>query len=79
MMLPNELIQNETEFKHACSYNGREAIRLLRWIQSQKKEQVFTTKNAEKIKEIIWFVENIESLINDIESENQALAPEMSL
>ncbi|EFU5167514.1 hypothetical protein HT819_003921 [Salmonella enterica] len=75
MMLPNELITNESDFKHSCSVYGKETVKILRYIQSQWKEQVFNEKNEPKYKALIYQVKNIETIINEIVSANVATAP----
>ncbi|EDR5805976.1 hypothetical protein ATY61_004612 [Salmonella enterica subsp. enterica serovar Saintpaul] len=75
MMLPNELITNESDFKHSCSVYGKETVKILRYIQSQWKEQVFNEKSEPKYKALIYQVKNIETIINEIVDANTATAP----
>ncbi|EJJ2366505.1 hypothetical protein NIR10_004637 [Salmonella enterica] len=75
MMLPSELIKDENEFKHSCSVYGKEAVKLLRYIQNQWKEQVFNEKSEQKQKALIYQVKNIDLVINEIADANTATAP----
>ncbi|HID4300472.1 TPA: hypothetical protein ACXEZB_004394 [Escherichia coli] len=76
MMLPNELIQNENDFKSAVSIHGKEVIKILLWIQKQKKEQVFAA-NAERKSDALWYeVRNLEKFINEIKDINEPTAPD---
>ncbi|EOG8337666.1 hypothetical protein ACLIX5_004464 [Salmonella enterica subsp. enterica serovar Bredeney] len=79
MMLPSELIKDETEFKHACSVYGKEAVKILAYIRDEWKEQVFTVKNEGKAKALIYHVQNIETLINTITDANLSTAPDQNL
>lgn len=75
MMLPNELIKNESEFKHSCSAYGKDTVKILLYIQQQWKDQVFTEKQESKQKALIYQVKNIDSIINEIVDANTATAP----
>ncbi|EBJ3044335.1 hypothetical protein GTR53_003637 [Salmonella enterica] len=75
MMLPSELITNENEFKHSCSVYGKEAVKILRYIQNQWKEQVFNEKAEPRQKALIYQVKNIETIVNEIVAVNTASAP----
>ncbi|EHE2320734.1 hypothetical protein JNE51_004444 [Salmonella enterica] len=79
MMLPSELIKDESEFKHSCSAYGKETVKILRYIQNQWKEQVFNEKAESKHKALIYQVRNIELLINEIVDANTPTAPEITL
>ncbi|EMC1489667.1 hypothetical protein VAA96_004545 [Salmonella enterica] len=76
MLLPYEEIRDEMEFKHACKSYGIEFIKICRWIQQQKKDAVFKTKNTAEQQNLIWFTHNIESLINEVANENEKLTPD---
>ncbi|EBD7873501.1 hypothetical protein L4K91_004487 [Salmonella enterica] len=75
MMLPSELITNENEFKHSCSVYGKEAVKILRYIQNQWKDQTFTEKADNKANALRYQVRNIELIINEIADANTASAP----
>lgn len=75
MMLPNELITNESEYKHLCSVHGKDTVKILRYIQSQWKDQVFTEKQEGKQKALIYQVKNLELAIQEIIDSNIATAP----
>ena len=79
MMLPSELIKDETEFKHSCSLYGKETVKILRYIQENWKNQVFTEKSEAKQKALIYQVKNIDLIINEIADANTASAPEITL
>ncbi|EDD0902692.1 hypothetical protein GAV44_23360 [Salmonella enterica subsp. enterica serovar Newport] len=79
MMLPSELIKDETEFKHSCSVYGKETVKILRFVQDQWKERVFTEKDKTKQNALIYQVRNIELIINEIADANTATAPEITL
>ncbi|ECE4535656.1 hypothetical protein DCH27_25390 [Salmonella enterica] len=79
MMLPSELIKDETEFKHSCSLYGKETVKILRYIQDNWKNQVFTEKSEAKQKALIYQVKNIDLIINEIADANTASAPEITL
>lgn len=78
MMLPSELIKDESEFKHSCSAYGKETVKILRYIQSQWKEQVFNEKSEQKQKALIYQVKNIDLVINEVTSQNLD-APQFTL
>lgn len=74
-MLPNELIKNESEFKHSCSAYGKDTVKILLYIQNQWKEQTFT-ETQERKRNALWYqVKNIDSIINEIVDANTATAP----
>ncbi|EAX2259189.1 hypothetical protein NJX16_003841 [Salmonella enterica] len=75
MMLPNELITNESDFKHSCSVYGKETVKILRYIQNQWKEQVFNEKSDSKANALRYQVKNIEMIITEIVDANTATAP----
>lgn len=75
MMLPSELIKNDSEFKHSCSVYGKDTVKILRYIQSNWKEQVFTEKSEAKQKALIYQVKNIDLIINEIADANTTTAP----
>ncbi|EIE0653062.1 hypothetical protein LCU68_003993 [Salmonella enterica] len=79
MMLPSELIKDENEFKHSCSLYGKETVKILRYIQDNWKNQVFTEKSEAKQKALIYQVKNIDLIINEIVDANTASAPEITL
>ncbi|ELG0460774.1 hypothetical protein RYT91_004450 [Salmonella enterica] len=79
MMLPSELIKDENEFKHSCSLYGKETVKILRYIQDNWKNQVFTEKSEAKQKALIYQVKNIDLVINEIADANTASAPEITL
>ncbi|EPV4171458.1 hypothetical protein ACV5Z5_004656 [Salmonella enterica subsp. enterica] len=79
MMLPSELIKDETEFKHSCSVYGKDTVKILRFIQNQWKEQVFSEKAESKQKALIYQVKNLDLVINEITDANTATAPEITL
>ncbi|ECW3055635.1 hypothetical protein F3W96_19795 [Salmonella enterica] len=79
MMLPSELIKDENEFKHSCSLYGKETVKILRYIQENWKNQVFTEKSEAKQKALIYQVKNIDLIINEIADVNTASAPEITL
>lgn len=79
MMLPSELIKDESEFKHSCSLYGKETVKILRYIQDNWKNQVFTEKSEAKQKALIYQVKNIDLIINEIADANTASAPEITL
>ncbi|EAN5684240.1 hypothetical protein EI675_20645 [Salmonella enterica] len=79
MMLPSELIKDENEFKHSCSLYGKETVKILRYIQENWKNQVFTEKSEAKQKALIYQVKNIDLVINEIADANTASAPEITL
>ncbi|EEC0939255.1 hypothetical protein UM48_004715 [Salmonella enterica subsp. enterica] len=79
MMLPSELIKDDTEFKHSCSVYGKETVKILRYVQDQWKERVFTEKDKTKQNALIYQVRNIELIINEILDANTATAPEITL
>lgn len=79
MMLPSELIKDETEFKHSCSVYGKETVKILRYIQSQWKEQVFTEKSDSRANALRYQVRNLELAINSISDANTATAPDFTL
>lgn len=79
MMLPSELIKNESEFKHSCSVYGKDTVKILRYIQENWKAQVFTEKSEAKQKALIYQVKNIDLIINEIADVNEATAPEITL
>lgn len=74
-MLPNELITNESDFKHSCGTYGKEAVKILRYIQNQYKERVFSEKQEGKQKALIYQVKNIDLVIQEIVDANTATAP----
>lgn len=75
MMLPTELITNDSEYKHLCSVHGKDAVKILRYIQNQMKQQVFTEKAEGKQKALIYQVKNLELVIQEITDTNIATAP----
>ncbi|EIZ5832154.1 hypothetical protein P8G24_004713 [Salmonella enterica] len=75
MMLPSELIKNDSEFNHSCSVYGKDTVKILRYIQSNWKEQVFTEKSEAKQKALIYQVKNIDLIINEIADANTTTAP----
>ncbi|HEI4368099.1 TPA: hypothetical protein SI878_004406 [Salmonella enterica] len=79
MMLPSELIKDETEFKHSCSVYGKETVKILRYIQSQWKDLVFSEKAENKQKALIYQVKNLDLVINEITDANTATAPDFTL
>lgn len=79
MMLPNEKIQDEIEFKHACNANAYEVERILRWIHTQKHNQILNEKSKQKQQDLIWFCRNIESLISEVTAEQTNVTPEFSV
>ncbi|EAT3951519.1 hypothetical protein ET317_21695 [Salmonella enterica] len=79
MMLPSELIKDENEFKHSCSLYGKDTVKILRYIQDNWKNQVFTEKSEAKQKALIYQVKNIDLIINEIADANTASAPEITL
>lgn len=79
MMLPSELIKDESEFKHSCSVFGKDTVKILRYIQNQWKDQVFNEKSENKQKALIYQVKNIDLIINEIIDANTATAPVITL
>lgn len=79
MMLPSELIKDETEFNHSCSVYGKETVKILRFIQERWKEQVFSEKSEHKQKALIYQVKNLDLIINEISDANTATAPEITI
>ncbi|EIO6136509.1 hypothetical protein LQX96_004653 [Salmonella enterica] len=75
MMLPNELIQNETEFKHLCSAHGKDVVKILLYIQKEWKEKVFTEKNERKQLALIYQANNLQTAIQEVIDANTATAP----
>ncbi|EDY6528081.1 hypothetical protein GQH18_002232 [Salmonella enterica] len=79
MMLPSELIKDENEFKHSCSLYGKETVKILRYIQDNWKDQVFTEKADNKAMALRYQVRNLDLIINEIADANTASAPEITL
>lgn len=79
MMLPSELIKDESEFKHSCSVYGKETVRILRYIQDEWKERVFLEKDKGKQQSLIYQVKNIDLIINYISDANTATAPQFTI
>lgn len=79
MMLPSELIKDESEFKHSCSVYGKETVKILRFIQDEWKSRVFVEKDKGKQQALIYQVKNIDLIINSVIDANTATAPEITL
>ncbi|EBS3550247.1 hypothetical protein DS608_21740 [Salmonella enterica subsp. enterica serovar Javiana] len=79
MMLPSELIKDETEFNHSCSVYGKETVKILRFIQDGWKERVFLERDKGKQQSLIYQVKNIDLIINVISDVNTATAPEITI
>lgn len=79
MMLPSELIKDETEFKHNCSVYGKEVVKILLFIQKEWKEKVFTEKQERKQLALIYQANNLQTAIQEIVDANTASAPEITL
>ncbi|HGB5300371.1 TPA: hypothetical protein ACIVOM_003612 [Salmonella enterica subsp. enterica serovar Virchow] len=79
MMLPSELIKDETEFKHSCSVYGKETVKILRYIQDQLQTR-WKGETQQRKRDAIWYQSNnIDLLINEIADANTATAPDFTL
>ncbi|EGI0196850.1 hypothetical protein IFY90_004253 [Salmonella enterica] len=79
MIFPSEQIKSDAEFTAACKQFGKEAIKLLLWIQLQCKEQAFleSTPN-DKRNELYHKHRHLDSAVEEINNQIAAFAPDFS-
>ncbi|EEO8179061.1 hypothetical protein G7D34_003692 [Salmonella enterica] len=76
MIFPSEEIKTNEDFKIACQQSGREAIRILQWLQHVAKEEAFAdTASADLRTENFHKNKHINSVIRDIENATTPFAP----
>lgn len=79
MIFPSEEIRNDADFKSICEQSGREAIKILRWLQTQAKEEAFAdSASADLRTENFHKSRHINALIADIQNAFTPFAPNLN-
>ncbi|EJT3982442.1 hypothetical protein N2U02_004480 [Salmonella enterica] len=79
MIFLNEEIKTEADFKTVCQQSGSEAIKILKWLQSDCQKQSFVNgATAEKRNELFHKHKHLESVIADISNALTPFAPDFN-
>ncbi|ELK9995658.1 hypothetical protein RWE39_004392 [Salmonella enterica] len=79
MIFPSEEIKSSADFVIACKQSGKEAIRLLMWLQRECKETAFIADtDTAKRNELFHKHKHLESAILDINNQIASFAPDFN-
>ncbi|EBV2055762.1 hypothetical protein EWD52_23490 [Salmonella enterica subsp. enterica serovar Braenderup] len=79
MNFPSQEIKSSADFKTACQQSGREAIRILQWIQTESKEAAFLANaTTDTRNEMFHKHRHLETAIKDIENALTPFAPDFN-